>query len=485
MPLDVSSEWKTVLAALKDRLSDSAYSTWFENACRPVSVSEGEVIIAVPHSFAKGWFERKYAAILADTLEALDGTRPSVTVTVDASGFPAVTPPKQATSNNSDTTEQSSPTESGRISSNHPKPYASTETHSEHTFERFVSGCSNAFALAAARQVAEQPGIYNPLLVCGGHGLGKTHLLQAIGHEYQQRHPKAVCMFFTAESFLRAFTCAVADRRLPAFRQSLHTCDLLVIDDVHMLARGNRTGTQEELIHLFDALIPKGRQMLFSSTVPIADIDGLEERLSSRLASGLSVELKSPEPELCKTFVVRRLGERGIQVPEEIATLVIDCVNPSIRSLEGAAGKLSAMAHIGGLKLTPDVVASALGRKRTQRPRVSMIAVVDATASHFGVTADDIRGRKRNRTVRVARQMAMLLCRRITPSSLAEIGEYFDSRRHSTVISTLKSAPRLVDRDGRLSNQAESILLSLGFAADSAELFSRQGELFPKPDISG
>jgi chromosomal replication initiator protein len=305
----------------------------------------------------------------------------------------------------------------------------------KYVFENFVVGPSNRFAAAAARAVADAPSAsYNPLFVHGRVGLGKTHLLQAICHQVLGSNRQARVLYLSSETFVNQFIGAIESRDLDRFRARYRHVDMLLVDDIHLLA--NKDRTQEEFFHTFNALYNAGHQIVLSSDGPASGIPTLKERLISRFKWGMEVELAAPGYETRLAILRRKARDRGVDVPEDVLTLVTESIDTNIRELEGAITKVIGYAQLIHRDITVDLARQVLGltSEGPVRPVTGIERVVEVVCRHFGVRLADLQGRKRTQSIALPRQTAMYLARKLTTLSLEEIGGHFGGRDHSTVL---------------------------------------------------
>ena len=305
----------------------------------------------------------------------------------------------------------------------------------KYTFEAFVQGPNNRLAFAAARAVADAPGkSYNPLFVHGKVGLGKTHLLQAICHQVMRSGRLVSVLYLSSETFVNQFIAAIEKGDVDRFRYKYRSVDILLVDDIHLLAHKDRT--QEEFFHTFNSLYNSGRQIVLSSDSPPQAIPALTQRLISRFKWGLEAELEPPGYETRLAILRRKARDRGVEVPEEVLRLLGEQVDTNIRELEGAITKVIGYAQLIHRPIDLDLAHQALGMQPggSLRPVTGVDRVIDVVCKHFGVRSGDLQGRRRTQSIALPRQAAMYLARQLTSMSLEEIGGCFGGRDHSTVL---------------------------------------------------
>ncbi len=421
--------WASALQRLRSSSLSPGAKPWIEGT-RPVRLNGDTIVLAAPSAFAKEWLESRYATLLTDALGEAAGRHLDLEVLVDtdrASPEPvpvavgAIEPPRPLTT--------APERQSGRPAT------ASSLLSPKYTFDSFVIGPSNRFAHAAALAVAEQPArSYNPLFVYGGAGLGKTHLLHAVGHHVRRLYPSAVVRYVSSEQFMNEFIMGVREEKMQAFRQRYREADLLLVDDIQFLARGEQT--QEEFFHTFNALYNDGRQIVISSDRAPAQIASLEDRLRSRFEWGLITDVQPPDLETRVVILQKKAAGEGFDVPNDVLEFIAQRVQNNIRELEGRLIRVVSYASLSSvpvtLTLAQDVLRPLLPSEGTGD--IPVEAIIKETTSYFSVTREELVGPSRSRPLVTARQVAMYLCRELTPLSLPKIGEAFGGRDHTTVM---------------------------------------------------
>jgi chromosomal replication initiator protein len=419
-PADI---WARVCAHLKKHMSDGNFQTWFGRS-QPLGIDGVAFVVAVPNSFAKDWIEARYLDHLRAAVRTSAGRDDLDVALVAGDGDgPDDHDPVVATS---------APPPSPSPRAGDPPP--ETPFHPNYSFDSFVIGSSNRFAHAAALATAEAPArAYNPLFIYGGAGLGKTHLLHAVGRYVTDFHPGLVVRYVSTEQFMNEFVFALQRRTIPAFHARYRQADLLLIDDIQFLEGKERT--QEEFFHTFNALHPTS-QIVLTSDRPPKKISTLEERLRTRFEWGLMTDIQPPDLETRLAILQRKSQSEGLLIPGEIMSFIASRIQTNVRELEGALIRVAAYASLTSseltLELTHDVLQSLL--PNATKARVTPDLVISIAGDYFDVTPDEIRSGSRSRPLVTARQMAMYLCRELTDLSLPKIGERFGGRDHSTVI---------------------------------------------------
>jgi chromosomal replication initiator protein len=316
-----------------------------------------------------------------------------------------------------------------------------------YTFTNFVVGSSNQFAHAAALAVANLPAeAYNPLVIYGGTGLGKTHLLQAIGQHIHQRHPGWQVVYLPAEDFMRELLRALHQERMEAFQEYYRQADVLLVDDVQFIA--GRERTQEVFLHTFDALYAARKQIVLSSDKPPQDIAPLATRLRSRLTAGLIADVQPPDLETRLAILDRKATEHGIILPQNVAMLIASCIRANVRELEHSLTRIAAYASLQAQSIDVALAEIVLQQALVERQQaVTTPRIQQAVAEHFGLKTSELRSKRRQQAIVFPRQVAMFLCRELTDASLPEIGRHFGGRDHTTVLHSCTKIARMEEVD--------------------------------------
>jgi chromosomal replication initiator protein len=342
-----------------------------------------------------------------------------------------------------------------------PMPFnGSLDSH--YTFDNFVEGRSNQLGRAAAWQAAQKPGdrTHNPLLLYGGTGLGKTHLMFAAGNEMRRLNPGARVLYLRSEQFYTAFFRALQDRSADQFKRQFQHLDALLIDDIQFFAGKDRT--QEEFFHTFNALFDSRQQIIMTCDRYPREVEGLEPRLKSRLAWGLSVAIDPPDFETRAAIVLAKARERGTHVPEDVAFLLAKKMPSNVRDLEGALNTLSAQANFTGRAITVEFAQETLrDLLRAQQAAISIANIQKTVADYYGLQIKDLLGKKRTRSLARPRQVAMSLAKELTEHSLPEIGDAFAGRDHTTVLHACRQVKTLVQTDGKLREDWDKLIRKL------------------------
>ncbi len=521
-PATLRGVWDSVQDALRDRIRREQFDTWFRctelRALERTSQGKHRVELAVHNEFSREFIRDSYLEPLAESFECVLGNRPSIDFCIDQelvprtprqtqdAPAPSVHPtqghPAPMSGNDQGTLEphpSRQPRQHADPGQNHrrrqrtsigdaldlppngqePKrtvrsrgPRTNTGLliqsdvglNSKYRFETYVVGPCNRFAHAAAVGVAESPGTnYNPYFIHGNVGLGKTHLMQSMCHALLDRDPNVRILYLSCETFLNHFISALDGGDLQEFRNRYRNVDVLVVDDIHLLA--NKERTQEEFFHTFNTLYNAGAQIVLSSDSPPVDIPTLQERLVSRFKWGLVTEIAPPCVETRAAILKRKARERGSELPDELATLIAERITTNIRELEGAVTRLIGYAAVTGQKLTADLAREALADLfKAQVGHPTMEDVLSVVTEYFGIKVAELQSRRRTASIAYARQMGMFLARRSTRHSLEEIGGFFGGRDHSTVLYAVQKIDTAISKDSAAFDTVQDLLGRLGNA---------------------
>lgn len=437
--------WKATLGELELQMTKATFNTWLKDTFL-VSCEDNIYTIGVRNAYAKDWLENRLCDTILRTLGAIVGQNVNIRFIV-AMEEPAA---KTALSSNGHANGSNNTFAK-------PKPQTNGLT-SRFVFSTYVVGPSNRLAHAAALSVAENPGqTYNPLFIYGGVGLGKTHLLHAIGHKCQQ-DGYTVC-YISSETFTNDLVQSIRNKTMDQFREKYRTPDVLMIDDIQFIA--GKESTQEELFHTFNELHSQGKQVVISSDRPPRAMATLEERLQSRFEWGLMADIQMPDVETRKAILQTKAEQSGIEVPEPIIDFIAQHVRNSIRELEGAFNKVAAYASLSGGRIDQDLVNAALADLIRRSDKVSVDSVMDAVCQYYHVSLEDLAGPSRKKTIAFPRQMAMFLARTETDASLPQIGEKLGNRDHTTILYGYEKVAKMVETDPSTRRDSLDIKQSL------------------------
>lgn len=441
----VQQLWASTLELLRPRVSDAT----FEGLLRQASVVEFDgdrLVIALPSRFARNWLLRQHLDDIQQSLAAVAGRPVAVEMLVAENGTEPRRPPIVLPSSTS------MPSREGVFGNDYDE-FGATPLNPRYTFENFVVADCNRFAHAAAMQVARAPGeSYNPLFIHSKAGLGKTHLMQALGHLVRERFPRAEVVYVSAENFVNHMISAIRENTMDAFRARYRRVDVWLVDDIQFIAAIEGPASEEEFFYTFNTLYETGKQVVIASDAPPRALRLMNERLRSRLEMGIVADLRCPDVETRVAILEKKAEAEGVDLPREIIELIAKRIESNIRVLEGALTKVCAYVSLTGA--TPDVgtVEELIADYSSAHSdsHVSMPEVVDAVAARLGIDPEDILGPKRRKEVAWARQIAIYLCRELTDNSLAAIGQYFGGRDHSTVLHSYNKIAELLAEDRRV-----------------------------------
>ena len=454
--------WNEALQGLQPRLGQETYDLWL----RPLTVAavEGHTIrLRAPSLFMKEWFENHYMEAVLDELEARTQSRYVLDLEVDPNATELTEPARSESSEPEvrdvpvvgTAREPAMPTiEVTRQVA--PPPVGLSERY---RFDTFISGASNELAASAARAAADQPGTrFNPLLIYGGVGLGKTHLLHAVGHALYESDRSRRITYLSAERFMNEFISAVRHNQFDQFRRKYREdCDVLLIDDIQFIAGRDRT--MDEFFHVFNALYEAGKQIMVTSDRTPSDMEGMEDRITSRLNWGLVADIKSPDLETRVAILRQKAEAERIAIAGDVTVYLAQQVQSNVRELEGALVRVATFADLKGVPITTGFIREVIGETTKERrgAPITVEAVQKAVASHFSVRIADLKGPRRHKGISRPRMIAMFLSRELTGSSFPEIGLRFGGKDHSTVINACKRITKLRDEDPELRSAVDHL----------------------------
>lgn len=452
----MSDIWSEALEGLQPRLGAQTFDLWL----RPIALREVDgdrLHLVAPNRFMKEWFENHYLGVVLDEIRAREGRDYQVEIQVGptedhqpAGRSPEIFPALEVPSELPAAARPARP----------PAPPLSPR----YRFDSFIKGASNELAASAAWAAAQEPGRrFNPLFIYGGVGLGKTHLLHAIGRTIHERNPELRIVLQSAERFMNEFIAAVRCNHFDEFRRRYREdCDVLLIDDIQFIAGRDRT--MDEFFHVFNALYEAGKQIVVTADRVPADMQGMEERLTSRLNWGLVADVKAPDLET-RVAILRQKAERdGIEISDRASLHIASLIRSNVRELEGALVRVSTFAALKGVAITVDFVSEVLGDQAAQHnvPAVTIEAIQKAVANHFSVKIADLKGPRRHKGIARPRMVAMYLSRQLTAASFPEIGLRFGGKDHSTVINACKRIEGLQSADPELAASLRALRGLLG-----------------------
>ncbi len=447
--MDAKQVWRAALGELQVSLSPANFETWLRDT-NLVDVDEQRFRIAVPNGFAKDWLETRYRSLISQTLARVVGYSVQVEFVVAANGEDRAQADVAASR-----TVRVEPT---RVGAPEGPAAGATNLNPRYTFANFIVGSANRLAHAASLSVAERPGhAYNPLFLYGGVGLGKTHLMHAIGNTVVAKAPRKRVMYATSEKFTNEFITSIQQGKIDEFRARYRRIDLLLIDDIQFIADKERT--QEEFFHTFNAIHEDGKQIVLSSDRPPKGILTLEERLRSRFEWGLIADLTAPDLETRIAILRAKAEEQGVPITSDVIEFIARKVVSNIRELEGALNRIVAYASMGampiGIELAQAVLSNVLYNPKKRQVTPERIARV--VSDYYGVAMEALQGQKRERSIVVPRQIAMFLMREETEVSLLRIGAELGGRDHSTVLHACDKINREMQVNDELRREVAAV----------------------------
>jgi chromosomal replication initiator protein len=457
MEVMMNGVWQKAADRIRDSLGQVGYETWI-GPLNFVQLQDRTAIIEAPNRFFRDWVKDRYLELLQQELSAEVGepVEISLVLSKDPPGSKAHHPNGNGNSNTS-RSAQLKPASNVSAGSESDRLAIHPQLNPRYTFAEFVVGSSNQFAHAAALAVANRPGEkYNPLFIYGGVGLGKTHLVTAIGHHLwaSSSHQRRIILM-PAEVFMNELIASIRREKMGEFKEKFRRVDALILDDIQFLA--GRERTQEEFFHTFNSLHSEGHQIVLTSDKVPREIPGLEERLRNRFESGLIADIAAPDLETRIAILQKKAALEGLTMPGEVTMFIAQNIFSNVRELEGCLTRLSALASLNTIPITVEFARQALRDLiRTSEAKPDIEAIQRIVSDVFHIRLVDLKSKKRTQHIAFCRQVAMYLCRKITDSSFPTIGEHF-GRDHSTVIHAFNLIQRRVENDSAFRFSIEKI----------------------------
>ncbi len=446
--MDAKQVWRAALGELQVSLSPANYETWLRDT-HLVDVDEQRFRISVPNGFAKDWLETRYRSLISQTLARVVGYSVQVEFVVSTDSDPQPAPTA---------TTQPVRVEPTRVGATEGGGGGATNLNPRYMFANFIVGSANRLAHAASLSVAERPGhAYNPLFLYGGVGLGKTHLMHAIGNAVVTKFPRKRVVYATSEKFTNEFITSIQQGKIDEFRSRYRRIDLLLIDDIQFIADKERT--QEEFFHTFNAIHEDGKQIVLSSDRPPKAILTLEERLRSRFEWGLIADLTAPDLETRIAILRAKAEEQGTPITSDVIEFIARKVVSNIRELEGALNRIVAYAAMGAMPISIELAQAVLSNVlyNPKKRQVTPERIAQAVSDYYGVGMDALKGQKRERSIVVPRQIAMYLMREETDVSLLRIGAELGGRDHSTVLHACDKINREMQANDEMRREVAAV----------------------------
>jgi chromosomal replication initiator protein len=450
----MSKLWQDTLAQLEASLNPQHFSTWIK-PLRLVRIDRDLVVLEVPNRFVLDWVRDNYAKLIQQVLSELSAV--SYRLQIDVTGQ---TSEKSPTDQRSRQTGKETVTRQSEVILQK-DGQADVNLNRKYTFEEFVAGSSNQFAFAAAMAVANNPATtYNPLFIYGGVGLGKTHLINAIGNAILKKSPSMRVCYYTSEKFTNELINSIRYNRMDEFHKKFRSMDILLIDDIQFIAGKERT--QEEFFHTFNTLYESHKQIVVTSDKFPKEIPGLEERLRSRFEWGLIADIQPPDIETKQAILKMKAEQNKIYVPEEVILFLANASCSNVRELEGYLVRLSAYSSLTSTPINLETARKVLKDILIERSReLSVEEIIKKVGVHFNVKFVDLKSSKRLKAVVLPRQVAMYLARQLTSLSYPEIGKSFGGKDHSTIIHAIRKVEKLMEENYQLRQTIETLKNSL------------------------
>ena len=440
MDTNLDQIWESVLGLIKVELTEVSFNTWLKSI-EPISLEDDEIILGAPNDFTKGILEGRYFNLIKNAIKQVSGKNYQIRFIIPGEQIKQtqLQPEKETV-----------------------KAMNKSQLNPKYTFSTFVTGKSNEFAHAASLAVAEAPAqAYNPLFLYGGVGLGKTHLMHAIGHYILSQNPDSKVVYVSSEKFTNELINSIREYRNEEFRNKYRNVDVLLIDDIQFIA--GKEGTQEEFFHTFNALHEANKQIIISSDRPPHDIPTLEDRLRSRFEWGLTTDIQAPDLETRMAILRKKATLENLEIPDDVVLLIANKIHSNIRELEGALIKVVAYSSLTNRSITEELAEEALKDIISNHKPVEITVdlIKDKVSKRFNIRIDEFSSKKRTRAIAYPRQVAMYLTRELTDLSLPKIGDEFGGRDHTTVIHACEKISNDINKDNLFRKKIEDIIEEL------------------------
>ncbi len=467
MEITLESLWNQILERLQLQLSRPTFETWIKTA----SVEQLEnncLVIRTPNPFARNWLQKYYVKTIADVAQDILGYSVEIHITIAEGDATTNGDSEVLWSSPNETPAANAPSTSGSSNAAYANQQSKPkELNVKYVFSRFVVGPNNRMAHAASLAVAESPGReFNPLFLCGGVGLGKTHLMQAIGHYRLEICPDSKIFYVSTEQFTNDLIAAIRKDSMQSFREHYRAADVLLVDDIQFIE--GKEYTQEEFFHTFNTLHEAGKQVVLASDRPPSHIPRLQERLCSRFSMGLIADIQPPDLETRMAILQKKAEYENMRLPREVIEYIASSYTSNIRELEGALIRAVAYISISGLPMRVENIASVLNPP-VEQIDASPEAVINAVADVFDIAVEEIKGQSRRREISLARQVGMYLMRQHTDLSLPKIGEEFGGKDHTTVMYSCDKIAQLRTSDPGMAQTLRQLSDRINLASQSKE----------------
>jgi chromosomal replication initiator protein len=455
-PLSMENIWLEAQANLKKVLTGQTFTTWIDPLIF-LGATDDTIVLEVPSSFFQKWVTDKYLSMIKEAISAVNGKEYQIEfhVAEQKSEEKQEPKPEREHKKTREKEKEKEPEKEGKDKER--KLEFAPNLNPKYTFESFVCGASNQFAYAASQAVANKPATnYNPLFIYGGVGLGKTHLVNAIGNQILAKNSRAKICYYSSEKFMNEMINSLRYKKMDEFRNKFRKMDLLLIDDIQFMA--GKEATQEEFFHTFNALYESHKQIVVTSDKFPKDIPGLEERLRSRFEWGLIADIQPPDIETKVAILKKKSDTHQVNLPDDVALFLATGATSNIRELEGMLIRLEAFASLTGNEITLSMAREVMKDIIVEKTRdITVEMIQKLVAEHFRIKVSELKSDKRIKTLVIPRQIAIYICRELTKASYPEIGEKFGGKDHSTIIHSVKKIEKQMAGDSEFRATVEDI----------------------------
>ena len=450
MDKNIKKIWMETLESLKEKISEQNVSTWIK-PINPVKISGNVLTVEVPNKFIKDWVKDNYKKTIEETLSAVGTVNYIINIKINEKSKKIINKEKDNIRKSIDIVEEKLQIPEQNL----------LNINNRYTFESFVSGPSNQFAHAAAMAVSNNPATtYNPLFIYGGVGLGKTHLINAIGNEIHKRNNKTKICYYSSEKFTNELINSLRHARMEEFRNKFRSIDILLIDDIQFIA--GKKSTQEEFFHTFNALYESHKQIVVTSDKFPKEIPDLEERLRSRFEWGLIADIQAPDTETKQAILKMKADQNNIELPEDVIYFIANSISNNVRELEGYLIRIGAFSSLTSTPINIDMAKKVLKDILIENNReITIEKIQKRVAEHFQIKVNDLKSSKRLKSIVFPRQIAMYICRNMTNLSYPEIGAKFGGKDHSTIIHAIKKIEKNMQDDLHTKNIINKLIDNL------------------------